>query len=97
MHEFQFILGLHTLKVIFFNTNALARYLQGHNVDVMTTKIACDATLEALKKFRKEDVFSVIWERARKTATNIIEIAPDNEEVETKKRLKKPSRMLQAP
>ncbi|XP_066948596.1 zinc finger MYM-type protein 1-like [Macrobrachium rosenbergii] len=96
MLEFQFILGLHTLKVIFSNTNALARYLQGHDVDVMTAKITCDATLETLKKCREEDMFSLIWEKARKTATNKIEIAPDIEEVETKKRQKKPSKRLQA-
>ncbi|XP_066940948.1 zinc finger MYM-type protein 1-like [Macrobrachium rosenbergii] len=96
MPEFQFILGLHTLNVIFSNTNALARYLQGYDADVMTAKITCDATLETLKTCREEDMFSLIWEKARKTATNMIDIAPDIEEVGTKKRQKKPSKRLQA-
>ncbi|XP_064079475.1 zinc finger MYM-type protein 1-like [Macrobrachium nipponense] len=96
MLEFQFILGLQTLKVIFSNTTALARYLQGHDVDVMTAKITYDDTLETLKKYREEDMFSLIWEKARKTATNMIEIASDIEEIETKKRQKKPSKRLQA-
>ncbi|XP_066975351.1 zinc finger MYM-type protein 1-like [Macrobrachium rosenbergii] len=57
MLEFPFILGLHALKVIFSNTNALARYLQGHDVDVMTAKTTCDATLETLKKCREKICF----------------------------------------
>ncbi|XP_066969198.1 zinc finger MYM-type protein 1-like [Macrobrachium rosenbergii] len=96
MLEFQFILGLHTLKVIFSNTNALARYLQGHDVDMMTAKITYDATLETLKKCREEDMFSLIWEKARKNAINMKEIEPYIEELETKKRQKKPSKRLQA-
>ncbi|QQP48515.1 Uncharacterized protein FKW44_008870 [Caligus rogercresseyi] len=54
MLEFQFLLGLQTLKVIFSNTNSLARYLQGHEVDVMTAKATCDATMKTLSGYIKK-------------------------------------------
>lgn len=95
MLEFQFVLGLHILKVIFSNTNSLASYLQGHEVDVMAAKATCEATIKTLSKCREEEMFSLIWEKAQKTAKNISEIAP-NKEVQTSKRQKKPSIRLQA-
>lgn len=96
--EFQFILGLHTWKVSFSNTNVLAEYLQGHGVAVMTAKVTSDATMETLSKGRVEHtrMFSLIWEKAQKTTGYISEIVPDSEEMETTKRQKKPSRRLQA-
>ena len=60
MLEFQFILGLHTLKVIFSNTKALARYLQGHEVDGMAAKVTCDAIMENLNKSGDDDMLSLI-------------------------------------
>jgi thymidylate synthase len=97
MNEFKFILGLHVLKLIFSNTNALASYLQGHDVDVMAAKITCDATIETLANCRNEDNFSLIWEKARKTSKDInelCEITPVN--FQEAKRLKKPSKRLEA-
>ena len=96
MLEFQFVLGLHTMKVIFSNTNSLASYLQGHEVDVMVAKATCEATIKTLSKCREEEMFSLIWKKAQKTAKSISEIAPNMEEVKTFKRQKKPSKRLQA-
>ncbi|MPC32209.1 hypothetical protein E2C01_025516 [Portunus trituberculatus] len=64
MLEFQFVLGLHTLKIIFSNTNSLASYLRGHEVDVMATKATCGATIKILFKCREEEMFSLILEKA---------------------------------
>ena len=35
---FEFIFGLYLLKVILLNTDALIRYLQGKNLDLVITK-----------------------------------------------------------
>ncbi|MPC25786.1 hypothetical protein E2C01_018909 [Portunus trituberculatus] len=82
--------------VIFSKTNTLASYLQGHEVDVMAAKVTCDATMRTLSKGRDKDMFCLIWERALKTARNIIELVSDTEEVETSKQQKNPSKRLQA-
>ena len=71
MLEFHFILCLHILKAIFSNTNALARYLQGHEVDGMAAKVTCDATMETPNKSRDEDMFSLIWEKPKKLQTSL--------------------------
>ena len=89
MLEFQFLLGLHTLKVIFSNTNSLSRYLQDHEVDVMTAKTTCDATMKTLSGCRDEEMFSLVWEKARKSAEYISEMAAESDDVKTSKRKKK--------
>ncbi|QQP57420.1 Uncharacterized protein FKW44_002402 [Caligus rogercresseyi] len=96
MLEFQFLLGLQTLKVIFSNTNSLARYLQGHEVDVITAKATCDATMKTLSGCRDEEMFSLVWEKAKKTAKIIREMASESDEDKTSRRKKNPSKRLQA-
>ncbi|MPC45547.1 hypothetical protein E2C01_039249 [Portunus trituberculatus] len=48
--DLQFIIGLEVLKVIFCNTNALLRNLQGQDMDVMSAKV----TVKTLMKCRDE-------------------------------------------
>ena len=50
--DFQFLLGLQILKVIFSNTNALAHYLQEKDIDIMTARPTCQGIIETLKKCR---------------------------------------------
>ena len=60
MLDFEFSLGLQVLKVIFSNTNALSRYLQGQEVDVMSAKTTCDATVLTLEKCRSDESFNLV-------------------------------------
>ena len=59
--DFQFVLGLQILKVIFSNTNALAHYLQEEDIDVMTARPICQGIIETLKKCRDDESFDIIW------------------------------------
>lgn len=78
MLDFQFVLGLHTLKVIFSNPNSLTSYLQGHEVGVMAAKTTSDATIKMLFMCKDEEMFSLIWEKAQKPPRGLIETAPDS-------------------
>ena len=42
--DFEFVFGLNVLKVIFYSTSDLSRYLQGKSVGVISAKRAADLT-----------------------------------------------------
>ena len=94
--EFSFIFGLQILRVVFSNTSALSKYLQGHDVNAMTAKSTCEATISTLTNCRKEEMFLLILEKAKHTAAKMAKIVPDVGELGFSKRQRKPSKRLQA-
>ena len=73
--DFHFIFGLCVLKIILSNTNGLSKFLQSKEMDVYTAREQSFKTIEALKKCRNEDDFSLIWQMAEllsKEIENII-------------------------
>ena len=98
MLDFEFSLGLQVLKVIFSNTNALSRYLQGQEVDVMSAKTTCDATVLTLEKCRSDESFNLVWTKAKSINQALKDSVGDKFDLEItlSKRKKKPSKRLQA-
>ena len=94
--EFSFIFGLQILRVVFSNTSALSKYLQGHDVNAMTAKSTCEATISTLTNCRKEEISLLILEKAKQTAAKMAKIVPDVGELGFSKRQRKPSKRLQA-
>ncbi|QQP56791.1 Hypothetical protein FKW44_001573, partial [Caligus rogercresseyi] len=48
MLEVQFLLELRTLKVNFSNIRFIGSVLAGHELDVLTAKAICDATIDSI-------------------------------------------------
>lgn len=95
--DLQFIFGLEVLKVIFCNTNALSRHLQGQNMDVTSAKVTVEATIKTLMKCRDEENFSLLWKKAQTAAEKINQLTSDVQPVTMSlHRKNKPSRRLLA-
>ena len=52
------------LKLILSNTDNLSRYLQGEQMDVITTKNTADAVVKTLNNCRNEESFTQMWSNA---------------------------------
>ena len=52
------------LKLILSNTDNLSRYLQGEQMDVITTKNTADAVVKTLNNCRNEESFTQMWSHA---------------------------------
>ena len=96
--DFEFLLGLCTLKVILLNTNSLNKYLQGKDIDVSSAFMSAKATMNVLQKCRSDEDFSLVWQQANVLAEEIKEVL-ENTDFEFKVAQlprQKPSRRLQA-
>jgi len=71
--DFQFVFGLHLLKVILSNTNALCKYLQGKSMDVITARRHADLTIKVLSDTRNEENYDLLWMRSHIFAEQMIE------------------------
>ena len=62
--DFEFDYGLMVLKLISSNTDNLSRYLQGEQMDVITSKKTADAVVKTLSNCRNEESFIQKWSHA---------------------------------
>ena len=67
--DITFIFGLHVLKIILSNTNALSEFLQGESMDVITASTTSAATIRTLEKCRED--FELTWSNSIEFAKKV--------------------------
>ena len=95
--DIKFIYGLHVLKIIFSNTNALSEFLQGESMDVITASTTSAATIRTLEKCRED--FELTWSNSIEFAKKISVVSKIDIDLTIEarsKRVKIPSKRLQA-
>ena len=71
--NFDFVFGLLILRLILSSTDALSRYLQGKDKDVITAKRTADAVVLTLRGCRNEERFELFWESVGRIVSQIKE------------------------
>ena len=97
--DFNFVLGLLALKIILSNTDALSKYLQGKDVDVVTAKKTADAVVKTLNGCRNEESFELVWDSAEAMGREIKQVIKDTAldfKEATLLRNRQPSKRVQA-
>ena len=69
--SFEFIFGLNLLKVILSQSNALSRYLQSKDMDVITARRNADLVMGAIKSCRDPEHFQNLWDMTSLVCKNI--------------------------
>lgn len=77
--DFQFVLGLKVLKLVFSNTNALSRYLQGKKIDVSSASKTAAMTRMTLNGCRNERDFELLIEQTTTTGRMIENLLLDSD------------------
>eukprot|EP00795_Rhopilema_esculentum_P014860 gene14860-5984_t len=69
--NFDFVFGLLILRLILSSTDALSRYLQRKDIDVITAKRTADAVVLTLSGCRNEESFELFWESVGRIVSQI--------------------------
>ena len=63
--DFEFLFGLHVLKVILPSTSKLSSYIQGTSIDIRKVKRNSELTIRTLESCRDEENFGLIWKQVK--------------------------------